>query len=520
MEKDPSEIAKLTERIAKDPKSKLFVPLAEEYKKAGDIPMAVSVLQEGLRNNPSYVTARSFLGRLLMESGDLPGAQKELEEVIKAIPDNLLAQRKLADLYIYQGRSSDALQRYRAALALNPGDKEIPSLIADIEAGKEIVSRLPKIRTVVPAAAPSSPTAPVPRPGLPSTQPKAAAPAAAAVTPKKPAIPSPPPKPAVPVAPPPAAARPAPAAAPAPAPPPAEPEPLEVIEEIVDLEPIEQHAQPAAETPAPAAAAEQVPAAPFKPPAAAAGEFASFDLNEPAGADMSAAAFGEPDAVAWQPPAGSEENVLAGAFAEEAPPVITGAVPPPAPASPAPIAGPAENDDINTNTLAELYITQGFFEKAIEIYEGMLAEAPGNTALQQKLEKIRAMAGVAERNAAFTTPPAEPAEKAVPQDVFAAPQQERAVPVAAQAEPPAPEPMHKEAPAAAAAEPQAAPIPPAAASVPMAQEARPAAPEPSAERAPAIDRTVPRGPQTAGTRRKETIDRLESWLNNVLKEKP
>ncbi len=69
MEKGSSEIAKLTERISKDPKSKLFVPLAEEYKKAGDIEMAIAVLTEGLKNNPGYVTAKSFLGRLLLEQG-------------------------------------------------------------------------------------------------------------------------------------------------------------------------------------------------------------------------------------------------------------------------------------------------------------------------------------------------------------------------------------------------------------------------------------------------------------------
>src|SRR5512137_672345 len=144
MEKGTSEIAKLTERIAKDPKSKLFVPLAEEYKKTGDIEMAIQVLADGLRSNPGYVTARSFLGRLLLDKGDLAGAQKELEEVIKAIPDNLLAQRKLGDIYVLQGRGNDAQQRYKAAHALNPADKELPSLIADLAAGRDVSARVPR----------------------------------------------------------------------------------------------------------------------------------------------------------------------------------------------------------------------------------------------------------------------------------------------------------------------------------------------------------------------------------------
>ncbi|HET6363683.1 MAG TPA: hypothetical protein VFG02_01405, partial [Nitrospirota bacterium] len=77
MDKDNPEIAKLVERISKDPKSKLFVPLAEEYKKVGDIEKSIHVLMEGLKNNPGYVTARSFLGRLLFDKGDMAGAQRE-----------------------------------------------------------------------------------------------------------------------------------------------------------------------------------------------------------------------------------------------------------------------------------------------------------------------------------------------------------------------------------------------------------------------------------------------------------
>src|SRR5512137_243131 len=168
MEKGTSEIAKLTERIAKDPKSKLFVPLAEEYKKIGNIDMAIQVLKEGLKTSPGYVTARSFLGRLLLDRGDIAGAQKELEEVIKAIPDNLLAQRKLGDIYVLQGRGSDAQQRYKAAHALNPADKELPSLIADLAAGKDVSARIPGPKMAAATSAPQS----APAPAQPKTAPQ------------------------------------------------------------------------------------------------------------------------------------------------------------------------------------------------------------------------------------------------------------------------------------------------------------------------------------------------------------
>ncbi len=50
------------------------------------------------------------------------------------------------------------------------------------------------------------------------------------------------------------------------------------------------------------------------------------------------------------------------------------------------------SDDFATDTLAELYIAQGFFEMAIEIYERMLVEKPNSRGLQDKLATVRAEA--------------------------------------------------------------------------------------------------------------------------------
>ncbi len=51
-----------------------------------------------------------------------------------------------------------------------------------------------------------------------------------------------------------------------------------------------------------------------------------------------------------------------------------------------------KSDDFTTDTLAELYIAQGFFEKAIEIYERMLADNPNSRGLKDKLARVRVAA--------------------------------------------------------------------------------------------------------------------------------
>ena len=65
---------------------------------------------------------------------------------------------------------------------------------------------------------------------------------------------------------------------------------------------------------------------------------------------------------------------------------------------------PPEADDFTTDTLAELYIAQGFYEKAIEIYERMLADRPNSKLLKDKLENVRAMGSVSSADEEQGTP--------------------------------------------------------------------------------------------------------------------
>jgi tetratricopeptide (TPR) repeat protein len=63
------EIERLKEKINKDPNSKLFVPLAEEYKKAGMFDEAIDALILGLERQPNYLSARVSLGKIYIERG-------------------------------------------------------------------------------------------------------------------------------------------------------------------------------------------------------------------------------------------------------------------------------------------------------------------------------------------------------------------------------------------------------------------------------------------------------------------
>ncbi|NOY38982.1 MAG: tetratricopeptide repeat protein [Nitrospirae bacterium] len=118
------DIEKLKARLEKDPSSKLFVPLAEEYRKAGMYDEAIDVLLKELQKQPAYTTARVSLGKIYLERGQTSEAVRELEKVIAAVPDNLFAQKKLAEIYKSIGDTERALSCLQKVLEINPRDEE------------------------------------------------------------------------------------------------------------------------------------------------------------------------------------------------------------------------------------------------------------------------------------------------------------------------------------------------------------------------------------------------------------
>ncbi len=137
------EIEKLRIRVEKDPNSRLFLPLAEEYRKSGMPDEAISVILRGLEHQPGYTSARVALGRIYMEKGMLDEARKEFEAVVSAIPDNLFAHRKLADIYREKGEIRKAAAEYRTVIRLNPLDEEAKICLSEIEDGPHGEEALP-----------------------------------------------------------------------------------------------------------------------------------------------------------------------------------------------------------------------------------------------------------------------------------------------------------------------------------------------------------------------------------------
>jgi tetratricopeptide (TPR) repeat protein len=133
-------IRRLEERLAKDPGSPGFAPLADAYRKAGRVRDAIRLCREGLTRFPEYATARLILAKALLDDGDPDGALAEVRAILGGNPADAQAHRLAGELERRAGRLPEALAHLRQAAALDPSDRE-SSLLAEVLDGGGAVGR-------------------------------------------------------------------------------------------------------------------------------------------------------------------------------------------------------------------------------------------------------------------------------------------------------------------------------------------------------------------------------------------
>jgi len=129
-----SRLESLEARWESDKGSRIFLQLADEYRRLGRLEDAAKVLQEGLQASPGHLGARVARGRCLIDLGRAQEAVADLEKVIQADPTQMVAYRLLVQAYIQTGDGKTAGERLRVYSLLNDADPEIEELSARIEA--------------------------------------------------------------------------------------------------------------------------------------------------------------------------------------------------------------------------------------------------------------------------------------------------------------------------------------------------------------------------------------------------
>lgn len=133
-------IVKYEKSLEEDPRSRVFAPLAEAYRKVGLIDNAFKVLKKGLRYNPDYLFGYIALAQCYFDRGEYALVFSTLRPLISKNRDNIKVQKLFAEGAYLTGYKEEALDAYKYLLYLNPKDQEVIKKVTELEAELEEVT--------------------------------------------------------------------------------------------------------------------------------------------------------------------------------------------------------------------------------------------------------------------------------------------------------------------------------------------------------------------------------------------
>lgn len=136
----PPEINKYLTILSRDPKSIVFAPLAEAYRKAGMLDEAIATAKDGLQSHPNYLGGLVALGRAYFEKGMLEEAREDLEKVVKIAPDNIIASGILDEI-----RNRSEVKAMEREAPINPAAPGISDSVRQGELDNEIIEEIEPI---------------------------------------------------------------------------------------------------------------------------------------------------------------------------------------------------------------------------------------------------------------------------------------------------------------------------------------------------------------------------------------
>ncbi len=136
-----AEMERYRAMIVKDPSSRVFAALAELYRKAGMLDEAVRLCLNGTKAHPKYMSGRVALARAYFDKGMVKEAKEEVLTVVSITPDNILANKILGEILLLEGDAAGAGESFKTVLALSPDDAEAKQKLLEAQKGPKIPER-------------------------------------------------------------------------------------------------------------------------------------------------------------------------------------------------------------------------------------------------------------------------------------------------------------------------------------------------------------------------------------------
>jgi predicted regulator of Ras-like GTPase activity (Roadblock/LC7/MglB family) len=128
------DIRTLSEALAADPSSPVFLQLGELLRRGGQLELANRVATRGLERHAGLAATHDLVARVALDLGDFERAKAEWESVLSIAPGHTGAQKGLGFLSFRQGHLDAATRYLSAALAADPHDASLASALDTVRA--------------------------------------------------------------------------------------------------------------------------------------------------------------------------------------------------------------------------------------------------------------------------------------------------------------------------------------------------------------------------------------------------
>ena len=126
------DVSRLSDELARDPSSMVFVPLGEALRRKGQLDLALRVAVRGLERHPHLADGHDLLARIAVDRGELQRAFDEWDMVLRLADGHVGALRGMGFICFQQARLEEAEQYLAAAAAAAPTDEGILQALANV----------------------------------------------------------------------------------------------------------------------------------------------------------------------------------------------------------------------------------------------------------------------------------------------------------------------------------------------------------------------------------------------------
>ena len=126
------EIRRLSDELAREPASLVFLPLGEALRRQGQTDFALKVALRGLERHPHNADAHDLLARIAVDRGELERAFDEWDMVLRFAPRHAGARKGMGFVLFRQGKLAEAERYLAEAMEADGEDQSMITALAHV----------------------------------------------------------------------------------------------------------------------------------------------------------------------------------------------------------------------------------------------------------------------------------------------------------------------------------------------------------------------------------------------------